>query len=139
MYVLFCYCFMGTLCISLRSTQSPIYQSLTLEGTLCLISTPGCDVWFHLVCTPPSRVPSWFPLVPSDWGIWASPLETEQESCPGWLPLVPLNLVSSQEGFSPGPLTPRFERFPATSTLATSFVCVFCVVYSVESLCKTIH
>ena len=123
-------------CIPLRSTQSPIYQSLMLEGTLCLISTPGCDAWFYLVCTLPSRVPSWFPLVPSDWGIWVSPLETDQESCPGWLPSVPLDLVSSQEGFSPGPLTPRFEHFPATSILATSFLCV---VYSVESLGETIH
>ena len=65
-----------------------------------------------------------------------SPLETDQESCPGWLPLVPLGLVSSQEGFSPGPVTPRFEHFPATSILATSFLCV---VNSVESLCETIH
>ena len=104
-------------CISLRSTQSPIYQSLTLEGTLCLISTPGCDAWFYLVCTLPSGVPSWFPLVPSDWGICVSPLETDQESCPGWLPSVPLDLVSSQEGFSPGPVTPRFEHFPAWYTV----------------------
>ena len=48
---------------------------------------------------------SWFPLVPSDWGIWASPPETDQDSCPGWLPPVPLDLVSPQEGSSPGPLT----------------------------------
>ena len=28
----------------------------------------------HLICTPSRRGhPSWFPLVPSDWGIWASP------------------------------------------------------------------
>ena len=26
--------------------------------------------------------PSWFPLVPNDWGIWASPPETDQDS---WL------------------------------------------------------
>ena len=72
--------------------------------------------------------PSWFPLVPSDWGIWASAPETGQDSCTGWLPPVPLDLVSPQEGFSPGPLTPRFERFPATRILPITF-CVFSVWY----------
>ena len=72
--------------------------------------------------------PSWFPLVPSDWGIWASPPETDQDSCPGWLPPVPLDLVSPQEGFSPGPLTPRFKRFPATRISPITF-CVFSVWY----------
>ena len=65
-------------------------------------------------------------LVPSDWGIWASPPETDQDSCPGWLPPVPLDLVSPQEGFSPGPLTPRFKHFPATRILPITFVCFLC-------------
>ena len=93
------------------------------------ISTPGCGP-----PVPPDQYstqeghPSWFPLVPSDWGIWASPPETDQDSCPGWLPPVPLDLVSPQEGFSPGPLTPRFKRFPATRILPITF-CVFSVWY----------
>ena len=52
--------------------------------------------------------------------------ETDQDSCPGWLPPVPLNLVSPQEDFSPGPLTPRFKRFPATRILPLPFVCFLC-------------
>ena len=94
------------------------------------ISTPGCGPP-DLYSTQEDH-PSWFPLVPSDWGIWASPPETDQDSCPGWLPLVPLNLVSPQEGFSPGPLTPRFKRFPATRILPITF-CVFSVWYLARS------
>ena len=37
-------------------------------------------------------------LNPSDWGIGASPPETDQDSFPGWLPLVSLNLVSPPGG-----------------------------------------
>ena len=81
--------------------------------------------------------PSWFPLVPSDWGIWASPQETDQDSCPGWLPPVALDLVSPQEGFSPSPLTPRFKCFPATRILPIiSVLFVFCVVPNIEPLCE---
>ena len=94
------------------------------------------DPRFQLVCTPLSRAPSWFPLVPSENGIWASPPETDQDSCPGWQPLY---LVSLQEGFSPGPLTPRFKRFPVASIFRISFLCVFFVIHSVEPLCETIH
>ena len=61
------------------------------------ISTPGCapPVPPDLYSTDKGH-PSWFPLVPSDWGIWASPPETDQDSCTVWLPLVPLDLVSPQ-------------------------------------------
>ena len=60
--------------------------------------------------------------------------ETDQDSCPGWLPPEPLDLVSPQEGFSPGPLTPRFKRFPATRILPITF-CVFSVL-GIEPLCE---
>ena len=73
--------------------------------------------------------PTWsvlYPLVPSDWGIWASTLETDQDSFPGWLPRVPLDLISPQEGFSTAPPTPRFKCFPATRILPTLFVCFLC-------------
>ena len=50
-----------------------------------------------------------------------------------------LDLVSPQKGFSPGPLTPRFKRFPPTIILPISFLCVLCVIYSVEPLCETIR
>ena len=40
-YVLFFNCFTGTLCISLRSTHSPRHHKMILEGTQCLISSPG--------------------------------------------------------------------------------------------------
>ena len=63
------------------------------------------------------------PLVTSDWGIWASSPETDQDPCPGWLPPVPLDLVSPQKGFSPGPLTPRFKGFPPPEFRALPFVC----------------
>ena len=104
-------------------------QGLALGDRSGKMSTPGCEP-----PVPPDLYskqeghPSWFPLVPSDGRIWASPPETDQDSCPGWLPPVPLDLVSPQEGFSPGPLTPRFKHFPATRILPITF-CVFSVWY----------
>ena len=89
--------------------------------------SPWRQVWKNIHSTQEGN-PSWFPLVPSDWGIWASSPETDQDSCPGKLPLVPLDLVSSQEGFSPSPLSPRFKGFPATRILPITF-CVFSVWY----------
>ena len=92
------------------------------------ISTPGCGphVPPDLYSTQEGH-PSWFPLVLSDWGIWASPPETDWNSYPGGLPLVPLDLVSPQEGFSPGPFTPRLKCFPATRILPILlFVCFLC-------------
>ena len=86
------------------------------------ISTPGCGP-----LVPPDLysteegLASWFPLVPSDWGIWASTPDTDQDSCPWWLPPVPLDLVSPKEDFSAGPLTPRFKRFSATRILPITF------------------
>ena len=100
------------------------------------ISTPGCGP-----PDPPDLYstqeghPSWFPLVPSDWGIWASPTETDRDSCPGWLPPVPLDLVSPREGFSPGPLTPSLK--PCHKNFAHYFLYVFCVVPGIEPLCET--
>ena len=105
----------------------PTVKGLALGDRSEKISTPGCgppvppDLYSTLEVHP-----TWFPLVPSDWGIWASPLETDQDSCPGWLPQVPLNLVSPQEGFSPGTLTPRFKHFPTTTILPLLFVCFLC-------------
>ena len=94
------------------------------------ISTPGCGppVPPDLYSTLQEGHPSRFALVPSDWGIWASSPETDQDSCPRWLPPVPLHLVSPQDGFSPGPLTPRFKRFPTTRILPITF-CVFSMWY----------
>ena len=63
-----------------------------------------------------------FPLVPSDWGICASPPETDQDSCPGWLPPVPLVLVSPQGGFLPLDLSASLP--PEFCPLL--FVCVLC-------------
>ena len=41
--------------------------------------------------------------------------------------MVPLDLVSPQQGFSPGPLTPRFKGFPATREFCPlPFVCFLC-------------
>ena len=67
------------------------------------------------------------------WGMWASPPETDQDSCPGWLPPVPLDLVSPQESFSPGPLIPRSKRFPATRILPIT-LCVFSVWCPTQSI-----
>ena len=89
------------------------------------------------MCTPPSKVPR-FPLVSSVLGIWATPPEMIRTPARVATP-VPLDLVSLQEGFFPGPLTPIFKRIPATSILPVGFLCVFCVVYSVEPLFETIR
>ena len=95
------------------------------------ISTPGCGppVPPDLYSTQEGH-PSWFPLVPSDWGIWASPPETDQDSCPGWISPVPLDLVSPQGGLSPAPLTP---------TLSASLQPKFCPLPFVCFLCSTWH
>ena len=99
-------------------------QGLVLGDRSGKISTPGCGppVPPDLYSTQEGH-PSWFPLVPCDWGIWASPLETDQGSCPGWIPLVSINVVSPQEGISPGSLTPIVICFPATRILPITFVC----------------
>ena len=102
-------------------------QGLALVDRSGKISTPGCrppdppDLYFTQ-----KGHPSWCPLVPSDWGIWASSPETDQDSCPGWLPPVPHDLVSPREGFSPGPLTPRLKHFPATRIFPMLSVCSLC-------------
>ena len=105
------------------------HQGLALRDRYGKISTPGCGPPDppDLYSTQEGQ-PSWFPLVRNDWGIWASPPETDQDSCPGWLPPVPLDLVSPREGFSPGPLTPRLRHFPATRILPITF-CMFSVWY----------
>ena len=111
---------------------------LSLRDRSGKISTPGCGptVPPDLYSSQEGHI-SWFPLVPSDWGIWASPPGTDHDSCPGWLPPVPLDLVSPQEGFSLSPLTPRFKCFPATRILPiTSVLCVFCVAPDIEPSCK---
>ena len=107
----------------------PTVRLIALGDRSGKISTPesGSPVPPDLYSTQEGH-PSWFPLAPGDWGIWASRPETEKDSCPGWLPPVPLDLVSLQEGFSPGPFTPRFKRFPATRMLPITFR-VFSVWY----------
>ena len=116
--------------ISFTSTVR-LSHSKALEMGPGKISTPGCGP-LDLYSTQEGH-PSWFPLVPSDWGIWASPPETDQDPCPGWLPPVPLDLVSSKKDVSPGPLTPRFKHFPATRILPITF-CVFSVWYPPQYL-----
>ena len=128
-YVLFFYRFTGTLCISLTFTQSPRYQSLTLEGTLCFISTPGWSLVPPGLYSTEEGYPSWFLLVPSDWGIGASPLETDQDSCPGWLPRVPLDSCLPLEGFFLVPLPLDLSA----SLLPVSFF-VFSVWYTAYNL-----
>ena len=118
-YVLFFYCFTGKLCISLRSTQSPRHQKMILEGTLCLISTPGSSpVQPGLYSTQEGSL-----MVPLS-SYWLGDMGLNPGGlirCPGWLPPLPLDLVSPQEGFSLGPLTPRFKRFPAIRFLCFLF------------------
>ena len=107
------------------------HQGLALGDRSGKISTPGCRS-----PDPPDLYstqeghPSWFPLVPSDWGIWALPPETDQDSCPGWLPPVPLDLVS-----------PRRASLlvPLPLDLGTSLPQEFCPLLSVCFLCGTWH
>ena len=92
--------------------------------------TPG-PTWSVL---HPGGPPLLVPLSSCTGGYGPHPPETDQDSCPGWLPPVPLDLVSPQEGFSPGPLSPRFKRFPATRILPIT-LCVFSMWYWHKHLC----
>ena len=100
-------------------------QGLVLGDRSGKISTPGCGppVPPDLYSTQEGH-PSWFPLVPSDWGIWASPLETDQGSCPGWIPLVSINVVSPQEGILSWSPYPYSYILPCHQNFA-NYVCVF--------------
>ena len=97
--------------------------------------TPG-PTWSVLHPGGPPPPPAWFPLVPSDWGKWASPPETDQDSCPGWLPPVPLDLVPPRRAFLlvslpldlSASLPPEFCHY---------FLCVICVVPGIEPFCET--
>ena len=104
------------------------------------MSPPGCGPLVpHDRYSTQEAHPSWFPLVPSDLRIWASPLETDQDFCPGWPPPVPLYFVSLQEDFSPCPLTPRFRCFPASKIMAIILLWCFFVWYNcLELQCETI-
>ena len=134
---MFFYGFTVTLCISLRSTKSSRYQSLTLESTLCLISPSG---WSPV---PPDLYstqegPLLDPLSSLWKGVLASPLRLIGTPVQCGYPCTPRSCLPL-EGFSPSPSTPRFKGVPATSILPISFLCVFCVIYSVETLCETIR
>ena len=59
------------------------------KNILSRVWTPGTT----LSLLHPGGPPLLVPLSSCDWEIWASPTETDQDSCPGWLPLVPLDLV----------------------------------------------
>ena len=79
-----------------------------------MVWTP-CPTWSvpHPAGGPPLLVPlSSLVLTPGDWSGLVS----------GWLSPVPLDLVSPQEGFSPGPLTPRLP--PEFCSLP--FACFLC-------------
>ena len=66
---------------------------------------------------PPA--PSWFPLVPSDLGIWTSPpWRLSWTPVQGGYPQYHSILSSPQEGFTPSPLTPRFKCFLTTKIFA---------------------
>ena len=88
------------------------------------ISTPGCGPP-DLYSTQEDH-PSWSPLVPSNWGIWASPPETDQDSCPEWLPPVPHNLVFPRRAslLVPFPLYLSASLPPEFCPLP--FVCFLC-------------
>ena len=54
----------------------------------------------------------------------------------GGYPQYHLIFSPPQEGFSPGPLTPRFKRFPATRILPLPFVCFLCGTWHIAFLQK---
>ena len=84
---------------------------------------------------PPA--PSWFPLVPSDLGIWTSPpWRLSWTPVQGGYPQYHSILSSPKEGFTPSPLTPRFKCFLTTKIFAylLSSAVFF---YSVN--CKELH
>ena len=130
-YVLFFYCFTGTLCISLRSIQSPRHQKMIPEGTLCLISTPG-----------------WSPVQPGLYFTQEGSLMVPLSSY--WLGDMGLNpgdWSGVQGGYS---LCHSILSHPRRASLlvplpldlsaSLPFVsCVFCLVYSVEPLYETIR
>ena len=87
-------------------------------------------LWTNWLCPLSQNLCTWLKRVKS---MLYGPhlLETDQDSCSGWLTLVALNIIS-QEGFSPGPLTPRFKHSPATK-IAHYFPVVFSVWYIVQN------
>ena len=89
---------------------------ITALFVLCLIIA----LRSHPICSPPRRgQPSWFPLVPTDWGIWASR--------PGdWSgPPVHGDYPRYHSIMSP-PRESRVKRFPATRSCPLPFVYFLC-------------
>ena len=89
------------------------------------VGTPG-STWSVL---PPGRAPPppplLVPLVPRDYGIWASPTgDSSGPFSPGWLPPVPPDLFSAQEGT---PLLvlriPSYSRASLPPKFCPLFVC----------------
>ena len=129
-YVLFFNCFTGTLCISLRSTHSPRHHKMILEGTQCLISSPGwSSVQPGLYSTLEGSV-----IVP-----FSSYLLEDMGLNPG-------NWSAVQGGYPlyhsilSHPRRPSLlDPLPLDLSASLLFVsCVFCLVYSVEPSCETI-
>ena len=87
----------------------------------------GVDLRSHLICTPPRMGhPSWFPLVPSTGGYGPHPRRLIRTPVQGDYPRYHSITSLPRKGFSPGPLTPRVKRFPATRSCPLSFVYFLC-------------
>ena len=103
-------------------------EGLALGDRSGKISTPwfGSPVPPDLCSTRQEGHPSWFPLVASDWGIWASLPENDQDSCPGWLPPVPPDLVSPRRASLPTPLPLDLSASLPPEFCPLPFVCFLC-------------
>ena len=129
-YVLFFNCFTGTLCISLRSTHSPRHHKMILEGTQCLISSPGWS----------SVQPGLYSTLEGSLIVPLSSYLLED------MGLNPGNWSAVQGGYPlyhsilSHPRRPSLlDPLPLDLSASLLFVsCVFCLVYSVEPSCEAI-
>ena len=73
----------------------------------CFSKSSGREVqpWLHF-----TQSKTWFSLVPSDWGIWASPLKTDQDSSSGLLPRYHLILSRPRRASLMVPLPHRADK-----------------------------
>ena len=85
------------------------------------------DPWSHLMCTPPRRGhPFWFPLSLMTGGYGPHPQRLIRTPVQGDYPRYHSIMSPPRRALSPGSLTPRVERFPATRSCPLPFVYFLC-------------
>ena len=107
------------------------------DGTFITLGSNYYTCAFYRPPVPPDLYstqeghPSWFPLVPSDYGIWAPPPETFWSGLLSRVATYPQYhsiLSPLREGFFLGTLTPRFIVRPENREHLKYFRNVYCVM-----------